>query len=99
MGDSENVPCAQVPYSCLRHTYTHAAPAVGVWLHGEAVAAGIIMAADMSHRLGWIDQDLLDRTRRLMQRAKLPIEPPQVRQMQSCLINTRALLHKSVTIV
>lgn len=64
----------------LGHTFGHAietGQGYGVWLHGEAVAAGIIMAADMSHRLGWIDQDLLDRTRRLMQRAKLPIEPPQ----------------------
>ena len=50
----------------------------GVWLHGEAVAAGTVMAADMSHRLGWIDQDLLDRTRQLLQRAKLPVAPPQV---------------------
>lgn len=50
----------------------------GVWLHGEAVAAGTVMAADMSHRLGWIDQELLDRTRHLLERAKLPIAPPQV---------------------
>jgi len=50
----------------------------GVWLHGEAVAAGMVMAADMSHRLGWIDQSILDRTRRLLQRAKLPVEAPQV---------------------
>jgi len=47
-------------------------------LHGEAVAAGMVMAADMSHRLGWIDQSILDRTRRLLQRAKLPVEAPQV---------------------
>jgi hypothetical protein len=51
----------------------------GVWLHGEAVAAGMVMAADMSHRLGWIDQSILDRTRHLLQRAKLPVEVPQVR--------------------
>jgi len=49
-----------------------------VWLHGEAVAAGMVMAADMSHRLGWIDQSILDRTRHLLQRAKLPVEAPQV---------------------
>lgn len=51
----------------------------GVWLHGEAVAAGTVMAADMSHRLGWIDQELLDRTRHLLERANLPVAPPQVR--------------------
>ena len=50
----------------------------GVWLHGEAVAAGTVMAADMSHRLGWIDQELVDRTRHLLERAKLPVAPPQV---------------------
>lgn len=49
-----------------------------MWLHGEAVAAGMVMAADMSHRLGWIDQSILDRTRHLLQRAKLPVEAPQV---------------------
>ena len=47
-------------------------------MHGEAVAAGMVMAADMSHRLGWIDQSILDRTRLLLQRAKLPVEAPQV---------------------
>ncbi len=52
-----------------------------MWLHGEAVAAGMVMAADMSHRLGWIDQSILDRTRRLLQRAKLPVEVPQVRAL------------------
>ena len=49
-----------------------------MWLHGEAVAAGTVMAADMSHRLGWIERDILDRTVRLLQRAKLPIAAPAV---------------------
>ena len=52
-----------------------------MWLHGEAVAAGMVMAADMSHRLGWIDQSILDRTRHLLQRAKLPVEAPQVQAL------------------
>lgn len=51
----------------------------GVWLHGEAVAAGTVMAADMSYRLGWIERDILDRTVRLLERAKLPIAAPAVR--------------------
>jgi hypothetical protein len=33
----------------------------GSWLHGEAVAAGMVMAADMSVRLGWIDSSIRDR--------------------------------------
>ncbi|DBA92113.1 TPA: hypothetical protein ACH3X1_015839 [Trebouxia sp. C0004] len=64
----------------LGHTFGHAIETglgYGVWLHGEAVAAGMVMAADMSHRLGWIDQSILDRTRHLLQRAKLPVEAPQ----------------------
>ncbi len=50
----------------------------GVWLHGEAVAAGIVMAADLSHRLGWIDGSLFERTQRLIERAELPVAPPKV---------------------
>ena len=37
------------------------------------------MAADMSHRLGWIGEDVLERTRTLLQRANLPVVPPEVR--------------------
>lgn len=52
--------------------------AAGVWLHGEAVAAGTVMAADLSHRLGWIDRSLYDRARNLLASANLPITPPKV---------------------
>ncbi len=41
----------------LGHTFGHAietAMGYGTWLHGEAVAAGMVMAADMSARLGWL---------------------------------------------
>lgn len=50
----------------------------GVWLHGEAVAAGTVMAADLSHRLGWIDRALYDRARDLLAAANLPVVPPKV---------------------
>lgn len=50
----------------------------GAWLHGEAVAAGTMMAADMSQRLGWIDAELVQRIRALNEKAKLPIAPPPV---------------------
>ncbi|KAK9833984.1 hypothetical protein WJX81_000678 [Elliptochloris bilobata] len=63
----------------LGHTFGHAmetSQGYGVWLHGEAVAAGTVMAADMSYRLGWIEKDVLDRTVRLLERAKLPIAAP-----------------------
>lgn len=52
----------------------------GAWLHGEAVAAGTMMAADMSQRLGWIEPALVQRIRALNEAAKLPIAPPPVRR-------------------
>ncbi|TVU10203.1 hypothetical protein EJB05_43715 [Eragrostis curvula] len=48
----------------LGHTFGHAIETglgYGAWLHGEAIAAGTVMAADMSHRLGWIDDSLYKR--------------------------------------
>jgi 3-dehydroquinate synthetase len=50
----------------------------GAWLHGEAVSAGTVMAADLSHRLGWIDKSLYDRARDLLELANLPVVPPKV---------------------
>ena len=48
----------------------------GQWLHGEAVAAGMCMAADLSRRQGWIDTTAQQRTRELVRRARLPVAPP-----------------------
>jgi 3-dehydroquinate synthase len=61
----------------LGHTFGHAIETglgYGAWLHGEAVAAGTIMAADMSQELGWIDADLSRRIRELTVRAGLPVD-------------------------
>ena len=44
----------------LGHTFGHAienAMGYGVWLHGEAVAAGTMLAADLSKRMGWLNED------------------------------------------
>jgi 3-dehydroquinate synthase len=63
----------------LGHTFGHAIETgmgYGEWLHGEAVAAGMCMAADMSRRLGWIDESALARTRDLIAAAGLPVDPP-----------------------
>lgn len=63
----------------LGHTFGHAIETqmgYGVWLHGEAVAAGTVMALEMSMRLGWISQQERDRGIRLLQRAGLPVVPP-----------------------
>jgi 3-dehydroquinate synthase len=59
----------------LGHTFGHAIETgvgYGEWLHGEAIAAGTVMAADLSRRLGWLGMDDVDRVRRLMSRAGLP---------------------------
>jgi 3-dehydroquinate synthase len=47
-----------------------------VWLHGEAVAAGTIMAADLSQRMGWISEQDVIRVRQIFERAGLPIIAP-----------------------
>jgi 3-dehydroquinate synthetase len=48
----------------------------GVWLHGEAVATGTIMAADLSQRMGWLNAAEVQRIKDIMLAAKLPIEAP-----------------------
>jgi len=64
----------------LGHTFGHAietGAGYGAWLHGEAVAAGMCMAADLSRRLGWLTPDEFMRIERLIQRAKLPTSAPK----------------------
>lgn len=49
----------------------------GKLLHGEAVAIGTHMAAELSCRMGWVDRELVDRTVKLMERAGLLVELPK----------------------
>ncbi|WP_298212790.1 3-dehydroquinate synthase [Acidovorax sp.] len=61
------------------HTFGHAIEAgmgYGVWLHGEGVAAGMVMAAELSRRLGLVDEVFVQRLTVLIQRAGLPIKGP-----------------------
>jgi 3-dehydroquinate synthase len=63
----------------LGHTFGHAlehALGYGEWLHGEAVGAGMCMAARMSARIGMIAPATRDRIEALIARAGLPTEPP-----------------------
>ncbi|MCU7843467.1 MAG: 3-dehydroquinate synthase [Candidatus Thiodiazotropha sp. (ex Monitilora ramsayi)] len=72
----------------LGHTFGHAIETgmgYGEWLHGEAVAAGMCMAADLSLRLGWISELELERTRTLVARAGLPTDPPAEMSEESFL--------------
>lgn len=61
------------------HTFGHAIETgmgYGEWLHGEAVAAGIMMAAELSCRLGWLAESDVARIEALFKRAGLPVYGP-----------------------
>lgn len=64
----------------LGHTFGHAietAKGYGNWLHGEAVAVGMVMATDLSARLGWIIAADAQRARALIEVVGLPAVPPE----------------------
>ena len=64
----------------LGHTFGHAIETgigYGEWLHGEAVSVGMVMAADMSERLGWTDESIARRTLDLLKKFNLPVDVPE----------------------
>ncbi len=69
----------------LGHTFGHAIETgmgYGNWLHGEAIAVGMCMAADLSHRLGWISKEEQNECVNIINQAGLPISPPAEMQEQ-----------------
>ena len=65
----------------LGHTFGHAIEAAtgyGAWLHGEAIAAGMVMAASLSRDLGLIPGEDVAKVRRLIERAGLPVKGPAI---------------------
>ena len=65
----------------LGHTYGHAierCAGYGEWLHGEAIAAGICMAAEFSARLGYLDGTDVERIKSLFVALQLPTAPPPI---------------------
>lgn len=69
----------------LGHTFGHAietATGYSQWLHGEAVAAGMMMAAEFSVQLGWLSAVTLPRIDSLLRQAKLPVLPPAMSAQQ-----------------
>jgi 3-dehydroquinate synthase len=65
----------------LGHTFGHAienAMGYGVWLHGEAVAAGSMMAADLSRRMGWLSESEVTRIQNSFVAANLPVTAPKL---------------------
>lgn len=66
-------------YLNLGHTFAHGIEQLfgyGTYLHGEAVAMGLVLAADLSTRLGWLDPSILLRIKNILTMAKLPIRLP-----------------------
>ena len=65
----------------LGHTFAHAIEtgiAMGSWLHGDAVAVGLVMATKLAARLDMVEPALVDRVEALLQAAELPIRPPPI---------------------
>jgi 3-dehydroquinate synthase len=63
------------------HTFGHAIESglgYGQWLHGEGVGCGMVMAAQLSQRLGLIDTNFVERLYTLIQRAGLPVKAPKL---------------------
>ncbi|MYM95289.1 bifunctional shikimate kinase/3-dehydroquinate synthase AroKB [Duganella vulcania] len=63
------------------HTFGHAIEnglGYGEWLHGEAVGCGMVMAADLSHRMGLVDAATVARMRALVAAAGLPVKAPDL---------------------
>jgi 3-dehydroquinate synthase len=63
------------------HTFGHAIESglgYGQWLHGEAVGCGMRMATDLSVRLGLLPPEALQRMHRLLVRAGLPVQAPDL---------------------
>ncbi len=64
----------------LGHTFGHAIETgmgYGAWLHGEGVGCGMVMAARMSTRLGWLSDADATRAEALVKQARLPIRAPR----------------------
>ncbi|GMI12569.1 hypothetical protein TrRE_jg13072, partial [Triparma retinervis] len=83
----------------LGHTFGHAVEngsGYGTWLHGEAVAIGTAMAAQMSARMGWIDDDLLKRVYAILELADLPMELPVDSPMTADLFHSLMSVDKKV---
>ena len=79
----------------LGHTFAHAietATGHGTWLHGEAVAMGLELAAQMSTSLGWLEAGEAARVRALLARAGLPVDAPAIgaaRALQSMAMDKK----------
>jgi 3-dehydroquinate synthase len=86
------------------HTFGHAiegGAGYGKWLHGEAVSAGMVMAGELSRRLGLISEAEVRRLRSLLERAGLPIAGPKLRpeQMMELMAVDKKAAHGKVRFI
>lgn len=82
----------------LGHTFGHAIEATmgyGNWLHGEAVATGMVMAVDLSLRHGWINDSVKQRTISLLEKCALPVHSPAEMSIEQYM-NAMAIDKKTV---
>ncbi len=82
----------------LGHTFGHAIETTmgyGNWLHGEAVAAGTMMAIDLSIRQGWLDQQTRTRSLALFSHVGLPVAPPPT-MTRTQFLETMAIDKKTI---
>ncbi len=64
------------------HTFGHVIEThegYGTWLHGEAVAVGMLQAAALSNKMGWLSDEQVGRIQQLIKQANLPITPPTIK--------------------
>ena len=88
----------------LGHTFGHAietATNYNTWLHGEAVAMGTALALDLSHRVGWITNDIVRRANELYINAELPFSWPAlpVNQYLSLMSADKKVQDGKITLV
>ncbi|MBN51260.1 MAG: 3-dehydroquinate synthase [Spongiibacteraceae bacterium] len=87
------------------HTFGHAietATGYGSWLHGEAVAAGMVIAGRLSVELGWIQTQEVDEFANLLAQAGLPLQPPaemDCQQFMSLMARDKKVVDGSLRLV
>ncbi len=76
----------------LGHTFGHAIEAVagyGTYLHGEAIAIGLVLASRLSRELGHVDSEIVDRVNRLLAKYDLPVKLSQSLSLDDLLTAAR----------
>ncbi|TVP11217.1 3-dehydroquinate synthase [Shewanella sp. KCT] len=76
----------------LGHTFGHAIEAemgYGIWLHGEAVAAGTVLAAQTASKMGLVDKSIVCRIEAIFEAFDLPTQAPEVMNFEQFIKHMR----------